>query len=270
MTIYAIGDVQGCFDALQQLLDRISFHPEKDTLWFTGDLVNRGPNSLSVLRFIKSLGQAHQTVLGNHDLHLLAVALGAAEANSDDTFNDILTAADKEELLHWLAHRPMLYHDEETDFIMTHAGLAPSWDLKEAKELAKEVETLLQSDKITYFLAHLYGDEPSHWNPHLSGIDRLRCITNYLTRMRFCDKTGQLNFTYKGEIQNKPLDLIPWFEVKTRVNSELNIIFGHWAALNGKVNLPHLYPLDTGCVWGGCLTAMRLADKQYFSVKCVK
>ncbi|HEX4046046.1 MAG TPA: symmetrical bis(5'-nucleosyl)-tetraphosphatase [Gammaproteobacteria bacterium] len=268
MTTYAIGDVQGCFAELQQLLERIAFDPTQDTLWFTGDLVNRGPQSLPALRFIKSLGDKHTVVLGNHDLHLLAVAYGVRTLHRDDTLNDILAAPDCDELMDWLRHRPLLYHDRHFDCVLVHAGLAPCWTVKQAQTLAKEVEVVLAGDTPAFFLQHMYGNEPAAWQDNLAGMERLRCITNYLTRMRFCYEDGRLELSYKGEITGKPRELIPWFEVKDRANVNANIVFGHWAALGGKTPLPHLYALDTGCVWGNCLTALRMADGVRFSVKC--
>lgn len=267
MAIYAIGDIQGCFTAFQNLLAQIKFDATEDTLWFTGDLVNRGPQSLQVLRFVKDLGDKHKTVLGNHDLHLLAVATGAQAVNSYDTLDAILTAPDKDELIAWLRHRPMLI--AEHGYVMTHAGLAPQWDLAKAKMLAKEVETELQKREFASFLKKMYGNQPDQWNDALVGMERWRCITNYFTRMRFCYKDGRLNLSYKGTIASKPEDVIPWFNVPNRANANLKIIFGHWAALGGKVDVSNLYPLDTGCVWGNCLTAMRLDNEKHFSVNCL-
>lgn len=268
MATYAIGDVQGCFNELTKLLAKIQFQQEHDVLWFTGDLVNRGPHSLEVLRFVKSLGDRQKTVLGNHDLHLLAVAYGVAKPRHGDTLDAILTAPDREELIEWLRHQPLLHDDEAYGFVMTHAGLAPAWNLQKARLLAQEVETVLRGNQPEFFLANMYGSQPNEWDEQLAGVDRLRCIVNYLTRMRFCYSNGQLNLSYKGEVSGKPDDLVPWFEVKARVNADLKIIFGHWAALNGKTNMPNIYPLDTGCVWGNCLTAMRLEDEVRVSVKC--
>lgn len=270
MSIYAIGDIQGCYAALEKLLTEINFHPANDVLWLTGDLVNRGPQSLEVLRLMKSLGSKHKIVLGNHDLHLLAVAYGVKEKHPSDTLDAILSAPDKNELIDWLRHLPLIHHDEEIDFVLVHAGLAPSWPLEDALRLAREVEKLLQGNEPQTFLQSMYGNTPDHWNESLSGMERVRCIVNYLTRMRFCHRDGRLDLSYKGEIQHKPNDLIPWFEVVDRVNASKNIIFGHWAALNGQAGVPRIYPLDTGCVWGNCLTAMRLEDRRRFSVKCVR
>lgn len=268
MTTYAIGDIQGCFVELGALLETIHFNPEKDCLWFTGDLVNRGPRSLDVLRFVKSLGAAQFTVLGNHDLHLLARAYDVQLPRRDDTLDDILSAHDKIELIEWLRHRPLLHYDKTLDYVMTHAGLAPAWSLETARQLAQEVEVLLRGESPELFLKNMYGNTPDHWDENLSGFERYRCITNFLTRMRFCFADGRLDLAYKGEIAGKPNELIPWFDVPNRVNANEKIIFGHWAALNGKTDAPNIYALDTGCVWGNCLTAMRLDDGMRVSVKC--
>jgi bis(5'-nucleosyl)-tetraphosphatase (symmetrical) len=266
MPTYAIGDVQGCFEACQRLLRLIQFNSKQDQLWFVGDLVNRGSQSLEVLRFVKSLGKSQVSVLGNHDLHLLAVAFGVRALRPGDTLRDILDAPDCGELIDWLRHRPLLH--EGTGYVMTHAGLAPMWTAAQATQLAKEVETALQSDQAALFLENMYGDEPDDWQDNLTGMARLRCITNYFTRMRFCDISGKLMLGYKGTIADKPAGLIPWFEVPERCNANEKIIFGHWAALEKPLNKPNLYPLDTGCVWGNCLTAMRLEDGKLFSVSC--
>lgn len=268
MSTYAIGDIQGCYTPLQQLLAHIQFDPAKDTLWFIGDLVNRGSQSLETLRFIKSLGQNQRSVLGNHDLHLLAVALGVQKIKSSDTFTDILAAPDRDELIHWLLHLPLVHHDTDLSFTMVHAGLAPSWDLPTAINLSKEVETILQSSSACEFLQNMYGNEPALWHPDLQGWDRLRCITNYFTRLRFCRLDGSLELTTKGTIGSHPADLFPWFQIPDRLNANLNILFGHWAALHGETNIPNVFALDTGCAWGYCLTAMRLEDRKKFSVSC--
>lgn len=265
MSTYAIGDIQGCFSALEELLLHIEFDASKDKLWFTGDLVNRGPQSLEVLRFVKSLGDAQVTVLGNHDLTLLAIYYGTRKAHAGDTLNDILQAPDCDDLMAWLRRCPLLHHDH---YVMTHAGLAPMWTLAQAKALAHEVEQVLRGENIRDFLAAMYGNQPDRWQDDLTGMDRLRCITNYLTRMRFCDATGHLDLGFKGQIKDKPAELIPWFLVPNRANQHEDIIFGHWAALEGITNTPSVYALDTGCVWGRCLTAMRLEDKQRFFVSC--
>lgn len=268
MSTYAIGDVQGCFSFLEKLLEEIRFDPTQDTLWFTGDLVNRGPQSLETLRFIKKLGDKHKIVLGNHDLHLLAVAEGAHEGWKEDTLTEILTAADRDELLHWLKQQPLLHHDPKTGYTMVHAGLAPSWDLKTAETLAKEVESVLKSEKAIDFFRTMYGNLPDRWDSSLDGFDRLRCITNYFTRARFCHTDGRLELQNKATLDPVKTDLMPWFKLPNRANAELNIIFGHWAALGGITNTPHIHALDTGCVWGRALTAMRLEDEKRFNVAC--
>lgn len=265
MANYAIGDIQGCLKPLEKLLTLIRFSAH-DSLWFTGDLVNRGPHSLEVLRFVKQLGPKHYVVLGNHDLHLLAVAYGVQPTRPEDTIHPILKAPDCDHLIDWLRQQSLLVH--QINYVMTHAGLAPAWDLTTAKMLAQEVEQILRSKNCKNFLKQMYGNQPDLWDANLVGMDRLRCITNYLTRMRFCDKDGRLDFYYKGEITDKPAHLYPWFMLPNRSNAKLNIIFGHWAALEGQANTPHIFPLDTGCVWGNCLTAMRLEDQAYFKVKC--
>jgi bis(5'-nucleosyl)-tetraphosphatase (symmetrical) len=268
MATYAIGDIQGCFNSLEKLLREINFHPDKDTLWSTGDLVNRGPQSLEALRFYKSLGDKHKMVLGNHDLHLIALHYRTRRSQSDDTLDPILTAPDGEELINWLRHRPLLIYDSSLNYVMTHAGIAPAWSLEKAQALAREVEIILQSASPESLLQNMYGNTSDEWRDELTGIERWHCIINYFTRMRFCYSDGRLDFAYKGGIAGKSSQVIPWFEVESRVNASVNIIFGHWSALGGKVNLPHLFPLDTGCVWGGCLTAMRLEDNNRFSVAC--
>lgn len=267
MSTYAIGDIQGCYQPLRRLLEKIQFDDKQDTLWFTGDLVNRGPQSLQVLRFVYQLGGKHQTVLGNHDLHLLAVASGTRTPHHSDTLHDILAAPDKTELLDWLRFRPLLVQHPASGYVMTHAGIAPAWTIEQAIKLAHEVEAVLRGDDASALYQHMYGNQPDHWDDALTGTDRLRCIINYFTRMRFCHRDGRLDLTYKGTIPDKPADLVPWFDVKPRVHAETKIIFGHWAALSGEVDVPNLFALDTGCVWGGKLTAMRLEDGVRFAVQ---
>jgi len=266
MSTYVIGDVQGCYQPLMQLLQKISFDQNNDTLWFTGDLVNRGPQSLEVLRYVHELGDKHQTVLGNHDLHLLAVAAGTQTQHDGDTLNDILSAPDKDALLDWLRHRPLLIKYE--DYVMTHAGLAPAWTVEKAQALAHEVEIVLRGKESKKLFEHMYGNQPDQWSDELTGYDRLRCIINYFTRMRFCHADGRLNLSNKGAVKDKEENLLPWFEVVPRANADANIIFGHWAALEGVVDVPNLFALDTGCVWGNKLTAMRLGDAVRISVGC--
>lgn len=269
MSTYAIGDIQGCFQSLTQLLDKIQFDQHKDTLWFTGDLVNRGPHSLETLRFVKSLQKQAIVVLGNHDLTLLAVGNQAIPYNPHHhTFIDILHAPDCNELLTWLQHQPLLHHDPKLNFTLVHAGLAPQWDLSTAQSLAKEVESVLQGSQTIEFFKHLYGNYPDTWDPALKEWDRLRLIVNYFTRMRFCNEKGQLEFKTTGSAEKPPSGFSPWFTIPNRKSQDLNIVFGHWAALEGKSEVPTVFPLDTGCVWGNCLTALRLEDRIKISVQC--
>lgn len=268
MATYVIGDLQGCFAPLEKLLALIHFDEDNDSLWCTGDLVNRGPQSLEVLRYLKSLGNKHHIILGNHDLHLLAIFYGANSLRKHDTLEPILRAPDCEEIMNWLRHRSLLHFDATLSCVMVHAGICPAWSLEKAIFLAHEVESVLRSDTPESFLKNMYGNKPDYWDDALTGDDRLRCITNFFTRMRFCYADGRLDLNYKGEIPNKPKELIPWFDVRPRANADTKIIFGHWAALGGKTNQPNLYAMDTGCVWGNCLTAMCLEDGRRVSVKC--
>ena len=258
MSTYAIGDLQGCYATLQALLAAVNFAPKTDTLWFTGDLVNRGPRSLETLRFVKALGNKAITVLGNHDLHLLAVAAASQPLKSSDTFQAVLQAADRDALLEWLIQRPLLHHDQQLDFTMTHAGIAPQWNLAKAQQLADEVETVLRSQQASDLLQHMYGNQPACWQDTLSGIRRLRCIINHFTRMRCCNAQGCLDLNFKGQLSDLPTNLFPWFNFPERAMQCNNIIFGHWAALAGNTNTPQVFALDTGCGWGKQLTALCL------------
>lgn len=269
MSTYAIGDVQGCYDALQRLLDKIQFDQSQDRLWFTGDLINRGPNSLKTLRLIHSLKNNSTIVLGNHDLGSLAIARGLEPYNSEQhTFSDILEAPDKETLLLFLESLPLIHVDAQLGYTLVHAGIHPAWDLKLALTLANEVESVLRSEARDTFYAHLYGNTPDAWDPKLSSFDRLRFIANCFTRMRFCTPEGRLDLITKEKAQNAPEGYLPWFKIPNRKTKDIKIIFGHWAALNGVTQEPNVFALDTGCVWGGCLTAMRLEDQQKFQINC--
>ena len=270
MAVYAIGDVQGCYPALMKLLTQIGFDPDRDRLWFTGDLVNRGPQSLEVLRFVKGLGERAECVLGNHDLHLLAVAAGAARLKKRDTLDDILQATDRNELLHWLRRRPLLHHDDGLGYTLIHAGLLPSWHLADARRLAHEAETVLRGDKVDEFFHHMYGDLPDHWNENLRGVDRLRVIINAFTRLRYCDLEGNMDLRPKGPTGSQPPDLMPWFQVPGRRSQEVKIIFGHWSAL-GLWDGDGVIGLDSGCLWGHSLSAVRLdaSPQEFFRIDCV-
>jgi bis(5'-nucleosyl)-tetraphosphatase (symmetrical) len=269
MSTYVIGDVQGCFKSLMALLDVVQFQPHTDRLWFAGDLVNRGPDSLLVLRFLLNLPNKPIVVLGNHDLHLLAVYYGQSVLSPSDTIQAVLDAPDSEILCDWLRKKPLVHRDENYGYTLLHAGLPPQWSSVQAKHYAYEVENILASSDYKSFFAHMYGTTPRHWSEALSGWQRLRFITNALTRIRFCTLDGKLDFAHKGVIGSQPKALYPWFDIPNRASESEKIIFGHWAALYGQViHSPHLFALDTGCVWGQALTAIRLEDEKLFSVPC--
>ena len=265
MSIYAVGDIQGCYTELEQLLKLIAFDPEKDQLWLVGDLVNRGSGSLEVLRLIKSMGDAAVTVLGNHDLHLLAVAAGVAELHRSDTLDEILQAPDREALLTWLRQQRMLHVQD--DYVLLHAGLFPQWSVPQAQQLAHEVEQELRGENYVTLLQKMYGNTPDHWDDTLTGYERLRVITNSLTRMRICTAQGEMQFKFKGELSDVPAGYLPWFDLPQRASANATVVFGHWSAL-GLINRPNVIALDTGCLWGGNLTAIRLEDRKLFQVKC--
>lgn len=268
MATYVIGDLQGCLTPLVQLLQQINYHPEQDKLWFAGDLINRGEESLETLRFIKSLGSNATIVLGNHDLHLLAVSHGYGKLKRGDTLTEVLTAGDRDDLMGWLRQQPLFHYDEQLNTVMTHAGIPPCWDLRQAQALAQEVEDKLKSDSVDEFFAAMYGNKPNVWSDDLTGLDRLRAITNYLTRMRFCDENSKLDLESKEGINTAAKGYAPWFNYPTKVPENCHIVFGHWAALEGNTQKERIHALDTGCVWGGSLTALRLEDRQRFSTPC--
>lgn len=265
MATYAIGDLQGCFGALQRLLQSLSYDPAADTLWFAGDLVNRGPESLQCLRFVRELDNKAVTVLGNHDLHLLAVYFTGAGQKKNDTLSDILTAPDADALMGWLLQQPLVHLDSNVHWCMSHAGIPPQWSATQARELASEAEEAMKRDPETFFQT-MYGNQPDVWHDDLTGSDRLRVIVNYLTRMRFIDPEGHLNLTAKEGVDTAPPGFQPWFTVPKRRSSGTQLLFGHWAALEGHTGVADIHALDTGCVWGGSLTALRLEDRQRFSV----
>lgn len=270
MSTYVIGDLHGCFDQLIALLDKIHFDQTKDALWFTGDYVNGGPKSLETLRFIKSLGNTSVCLLGNHDLTLLAIASGEITAPNDRKigFESVLKAPDLDELINWLRKQPLIHFDQTLNTLLVHAGIPPGWDANQALTLAKEVETILQSDNVNTLYRNMYGNEPSEWNDSLQGWPRIRFIINCFTRMRFCDDKGSLELMTKGEASNTPKGYLPWFQHPHRKTAQTKVIFGHWAALQGEVNTPNIVALDTGCVWGNYLSAYRLEDESIFQVKC--
>lgn len=257
MAIFAIGDVQGCDAELARLLDRLNPEPGRDEVWFVGDLVNRGPRSLETLRRVRGLGELAVVVLGNHDLHLLALALGGESPARGDTLQAVLDAPDGPELVQWLRHRPLAHYRPDLNTLMVHAGVAPQWDPLQAVKLAREAERALGGDGAGDFLAEMYGSRPERWDPSLADHDRLRFIINALTRIRFCTPDGRLDFTRKGRPEAGADQLLPWFDVPDRATRSVRIVFGHWSTL-GLVQRSDLLAIDTGCVWGGTLTAARL------------
>jgi bis(5'-nucleosyl)-tetraphosphatase (symmetrical) len=265
MATYAIGDLQGCLQPFQQLLDLIGFNSQNDRLWLVGDLVNRGPDSLETLRFVRDLGDAAITVLGNHDLHLLVAAAGFGRIHKSDTLDEILNAPDRDELLGWLRSRQLFHHEGE--FAMVHAGLVPQWDVERAVDLAAEVEHVLQGPQHIEFARHIYGNQPDQWDEKLTGWDRLRAIINAMTRMRVCTTDGRMEFHHKGKPENLPEGFMPWFDVPGRRSANVSLIFGHWSALGLRIS-PKLLAIDGGCLWGRRLCAVRLEDRRVFQINC--
>jgi len=261
MTTWAIGDLHGCLAEFERLLARLDFDPDRDRLWFVGDLVNRGPDSLGCLRRARDFGDHAITVLGNHDLHLLATAAGIRRVRSKDTFDDVLEAPDRDELLDWLRLQPLLHRDEVLDFTMVHAGLHRDWDLDIAAGLAAEVETELRKPDCGGLFEYMYGDEPAQWSDRLSGEDRIRVIINVMTRMRFCHPDGSLDLDPTGPPGSQPGDLVPWYEVPDRASAGERIVFGHWSRL-GYLSTHGIHALDSGCLWGGRLTALNLDNPE--------
>jgi len=264
--LFAIGDIQGCADSLQRLMEQM---PEKSTLRFVGDLVNRGPNSLRTLREVRALGARAEAVLGNHDIHLLAVAAGVRKKGRHDTLDEILEAPDRGELLEWLRHRPIAIN--ENGFLLVHAGVLPQWSVTEIMELAHEVEEQLQSNNWQGFLADIFGNSADRWHAGLRGIDRHRVVVNALTRLRFCTAEGVMDFKTKEGLEGAPTGFMPWFEAPGRRTEDVTVVAGHWSTI-GLVMRPNLMLLDSGCVWGGQLTAARLAgeldERTVIQVEC--
>lgn len=259
MALYLIGDLQGCDEPLQRLLHTVDFSPSRDTLYLLGDLVNRGPASAAVLRRLMSYGAAARCLLGNHDLHLLAAAYGARKPHKDDTLDDVLQAPDRDALLHWLRNQRLglLEKFGDRQYLMVHAGVLPAWTASKTIALAHEVEVALQSEGVADFLAHMYGNTPSGWSETLAGADRLRVIVNALTRMRFCSPTGEMEFKTAGGADAAPTGYAPWFDVPGRMTADVTVAFGHWSTL-GWLGRSDVLALDSGCVWGGCLSALRI------------
>jgi bis(5'-nucleosyl)-tetraphosphatase (symmetrical) len=265
MSTYAIGDLQGCFDPLELLLERCAFDRTRDRLWFVGDLINRGPKSLETLRFVRDLGDAAVAVLGNHDLSLLMIAAGRGKQHRLDTFHHVLDAPDCDELVDWLRQRPMMH--VEGDYAMVHAGLLPQWDVPKALALANEVEAALRGPSHDEFMHRMWGSEPAAWHDDLHDWDRLRVVVNALTRMRFCTPDGRMEFHSKGSPDEPPPGFQPWFSVEHARWRTHTVVCGHWSALGYRADA-NLMALDSGCLWGGELTAVRLDDRAVFQVPC--
>ncbi|OUR84220.1 bis(5'-nucleosyl)-tetraphosphatase (symmetrical) [Cycloclasticus sp. 46_120_T64] len=263
MAHYAIGDVQGCYDPLRRLLDKLNFDPSQDQLWFAGDMINRGPQSLEVLRFIKALGDSARCVLGNHECHFLAVAYGHKKPHKADTFKQIIEAEDADSLIQWLRFQPFFYQDRKLGYSMLHAGVPAQWSLTDTQAYAKELEAVIQGDQLQSFLAVMYGNQPDLWNDELGGDDRLRFIINSFTRMRFCDKEGRSDLSFSGAVGEQEEHLMPWFKVPKRRTANDKILFGHWSTL-GLHQENNTICLDSGCLWGGELSAIKLGTNEEF------
>lgn len=267
MSTYLIGDLQGCLKELEQLLAEVGFNPSRDQLWLTGDLVARGPDSLGCLRRIVGLGNAATVVLGNHDLHLLAVANGIGRPKAADKIDDILNAADRADLLYWLRHQPLLAEHEQHGFVMSHAGIPPQWDLTQARTAARKAEAELRSPQYRLRLQQMYGNQPDSWQEDLNELEQLRYTINAFTRMRLCHPDGRLDFAHKATLAEAPTSLHPWFELRAGYQDP-PLIFGHWAALEGKCDTAGIHALDTGCVWGGSLTLLCWENGGRLSTPC--
>ena len=267
MSTYVVGDIQGCLQPLKCLLKKVKFDPKTDVLWSVGDIVNRGPKCLKTLRFLYKMRDSLVMVLGNHDLHLLAVAAGVRRPSKSDTLDEILSAPDREELLNWLLHRPLIHH--EHGYTMVHAGIPPQWSIKKAMKRAREVEAVLQSPNCLEFFQNMYGNEPAVWSKQLKGMERLRVITNYLTRMRHCSKEGWRDLESKGASPNQGIEKVSaWFSHPNRKAKDDKILFGHWASIEGMTDSPNAIGLDTGCVWGGAMSLYCLETEQLMRCKC--
>lgn len=270
MATYLVGDLQGCFDELQLLLEQVQFDAKQDQLYVVGDLVARGDKSLECLRFVKSLGSVARTVLGNHDLHLISTALGIKKIKPRDRVDAIFSAPDFEELIDWLRHQPLLIHNEKLNFLMSHSGISPDWDLATAKQCAIEVETLLREGNYHHLIENMYQNYPDRWDDSLEGLDRQRYIINAFTRMRFCYWDHRLDFDCKQAPESAPEELTPWFNLNNPLYKQIPIVFGHWASLVNTETPTNIYALDTGCVWGNRMTMLRWEDKQIFTQPAVK
>ena len=269
MATYAVGDLQGCLEPLQCLLKQVAFDPAKDRLWLVGDLVNRGPQSLATLRFLYDIRESLVCVLGNHDLHLLAAGRNIERLKKNDTLREILEAPDCAQLLEWLRQQKLMHYDQQRDIALVHAGIPPQWSLRKAMKCAAEVEEVLRDDnRIAPYLDGMYGNDPAKWDNDLKGVTRLRVITNYFTRMRFCTSEGKLDLKSKEGVGTALPGYKPWFTYKERKTKGLKIIFGHWAALEGQCDEPGIFALDSGCVWGGAMTLMNVDTFERLHCQC--
>ena len=266
MATYAVGDIQGCYEEFARFIEMVNFDPHKDRLWLLGDLINRGPANLAVVRLVMSLGDAAVTVLGNHDLHFLAICRGGHSPNRSDTFTDLLDVDDLDRIVDWYRRQPLVVVDETLGFAMVHAGIPHLWALEEAMDLAGEVEAVIRSDEHVRYFTGMYGNKPNRWDPGLEDMDRWRSITNYFTRMRLLEEDGTMDFSHKGALSDAPESLIPWYELRAGSPLEVNLLFGHWAAIEGETCHADIIGLDTGCVWGRELTALCLETGKFFSV----
>jgi len=266
MTDYAIGDIQGCYERLLDVLAKVDFSPSRDRLWVAGDLINRGPSSLDTLRYVESLGSSAVVVLGNHDLHLLAVALGGHVLKAKDTLTDILEAPDQERLFNWLRQQHLCIHDASRNLVMVHAGLPHIWTVEQAVGYGREVEEVIRGPEAPDYFARMYGNFPERWSPELTGMDRWRIITNYFTRMRFVAEDGTLELAAKESADSAPDGFAPWFRFPRP--DGVRVVFGHWAALEGQTESMRYIGLDTGCVWGGKLTLMNLDTGEKIHCDC--
>jgi bis(5'-nucleosyl)-tetraphosphatase (symmetrical) len=268
MTDYAVGDLQGCYKTLKKLLGMADFSASRDRLWLVGDLVNRGPHSLKTLRFVAGLEHSAIVTLGNHDFHLLTQLCKKPPRKPNCTLRQVMKAPDRDPLLHWLRHQRLAHYDPDLGYMMTHSGVPPLWNTLECLAHAVEVERALQGPNYLSFLEQLYGDKPDIWSDDLSGMDRLRCIVNYLTRMRFVSAECRLDFSAKGAVTANPPGYMPWFRLP-RKDDRVDLLFGHWAALGGVTGVRGIHALDTGCLWGNCLTLMNLQTKERISVPTI-
>ena len=269
MATYAVGDLQGCLEPLQCLLKQVAFDPAKDRLWLVGDLVNRGPQSLATLRFLYDIRESLVCVLGNHDLHLLAAGRNIERLKKNDTLREILEAPDCAQLLEWLRQQKLMHYDQQRDIALVHAGIPPQWSLRKAMKCAAEVEEVLRDDnRIAPYLDGMYGNDPAKWDNDLKGVTRLRVITNYFTRMRFCTSEGKLDLKSKEGVGTALPGYKPWFTYQERKTKGLKIIFGHWAALEGQCDEPGIFALDSGCVWGGAMTLMNVDTFERLHCQC--